>query len=287
MYIQIFRLCIYEYMWTTNLQQSDLRCLVSVGAFRIEREDELDDTNIYSMFAYVYIYTYLDCVHAYIYIQYTCSRVTSDGKSGSARSSLSKRTNDDDTYVHCVFACVCVYTSQLCILYILYLQQSDLRGPEPIGAFRIERENTLDDINIYSIFAYVYTYIQIVCMQIYVVQTCSNVTSEAQSLSARSGLSERTNSTRSPTAGSCVAPDISEACVNGGGVNEQALVCLSNREMVDASRRRPFHCKMTNNRLKPFFFKLCRPNVFSHLAAFNDNGLWFPSLHVSRSVLLQ
>ena len=30
---------------------------------------------------------------------------------------------------------------------------------------------------------------------------------------------------------------------------EQALVCLSNREIVDASRGCTFHCKMANNRL--------------------------------------
>jgi len=35
------------------------------------------------------------------------------------------------------------------------------------------------------------------------------------------------------------------------GRNEQALVCLSNREIVDASRGRTFHCKTANNR---FFF---------------------------------
>ena len=29
---------------------------------------------------------------------------------------------------------------------------------------------------------------------------------------------------------------------------EQALVCLSNREIVDASRGRPFHYKMANDR---------------------------------------
>jgi len=29
---------------------------------------------------------------------------------------------------------------------------------------------------------------------------------------------------------------------------EQALVCLSNREIVDASRERRFHCKIANNR---------------------------------------
>ena len=51
--------------------------------------------------------------------------------------------------------------------------------------------------------------------------------------------------------------------------NEQALVCLSNREIVDASRGRTFHCKMANNR---FGFKLFWPNLFSHLAAFNSNG---------------
>jgi len=31
-------------------------------------------------------------------------------------------------------------------------------------------------------------------------------------------------------------------------VYEQALVCLSDREIVDASRGRTFHCKMANNR---------------------------------------
>jgi len=31
-------------------------------------------------------------------------------------------------------------------------------------------------------------------------------------------------------------------------VNEQALVCLSNEEIVDASRGRTFHCEMANNR---------------------------------------
>jgi len=36
------------------------------------------------------------------------------------------------------------------------------------------------------------------------------------------------------------------------GAHEQALVCLSNREIVDASRGRTFHCKMANNR----FFSL-------------------------------
>jgi len=35
---------------------------------------------------------------------------------------------------------------------------------------------------------------------------------------------------------------------------EQALVFLSNREIVDASRGRTFHCKMANNRLITVFF---------------------------------
>jgi len=30
--------------------------------------------------------------------------------------------------------------------------------------------------------------------------------------------------------------------------HEQALVCLSNREIVDASRGCTFHCKLANNR---------------------------------------
>ena len=38
--------------------------------------------------------------------------------------------------------------------------------------------------------------------------------------------------------------------------NEQALVRLSNREIVDASRGHTFHCKMTNNRFFCFFFGL-------------------------------
>jgi len=38
--------------------------------------------------------------------------------------------------------------------------------------------------------------------------------------------------------------------------NEQALVCLFNREILDASRGRPLHCKMANNR--------CWPNLLSH-----------------------
>ena len=39
------------------------------------------------------------------------------------------------------------------------------------------------------------------------------------------------------------------------GVNtDQALVCLSNREIVDASRGCTFHCNMANNRLITVFF---------------------------------
>jgi len=37
-------------------------------------------------------------------------------------------------------------------------------------------------------------------------------------------------------------------------MHEQALGCLSNREIVDASRGRTFHCKMANNRLITVFF---------------------------------
>ena len=39
--------------------------------------------------------------------------------------------------------------------------------------------------------------------------------------------------------------------------NKQALVCLSNREMVDASRGCTFHCKMANNRLITVGFSNC------------------------------
>ena len=38
------------------------------------------------------------------------------------------------------------------------------------------------------------------------------------------------------------------ACPSAAGQYEQALVCLSNREIVDASRGRTFHCKTANNR---------------------------------------
>ena len=41
--------------------------------------------------------------------------------------------------------------------------------------------------------------------------------------------------------------------LNGGApssvLTEQALVCLSNREIVDASRGRTFHCKIANRRI--------------------------------------
>jgi len=53
------------------------------------------------------------------------------------------------------------------------------------------------------------------------------------------------------------------------GRHEQALVCLSKKEIVDASRGRTFHCKMAENRC---FLKLVLPNLFGHLAAFNYNG---------------
>ena len=59
--------------------------------------------------------------------------------------------------------------------------------------------------------------------------------------------------------------------------HEQALVCLSNREIVDASRWCTFHCKIANNRV---FLSLFWPNLFSHLAAFNYDGLCAPSLRV-------
>jgi len=38
---------------------------------------------------------------------------------------------------------------------------------------------------------------------------------------------------------------------------EQALVCLSNREIVDASRGSTFHCKMTNNSIITVLFSNC------------------------------
>jgi len=49
-------------------------------------------------------------------------------------------------------------------------------------------------------------------------------------------------------------------------LHEQAPVCLSNRETVDASRGRTFNCEMANNRV---FLLWVWPNLFSHLAAFN------------------
>jgi len=68
---------------------------------------------------------------------------------------------------------------------------------------------------------------------------------------------------------------------------EQALVCVSNREIVDASRGRTFNCEVAGNRFMAFLFLLCWPTLTSHLAAFNLNGLWAPSPHVSRWGLLQ
>ena len=40
--------------------------------------------------------------------------------------------------------------------------------------------------------------------------------------------------------------------------HEQALVCLSNREIVDASRGCTFHCKMANSR----FFSNCFGRIY-------------------------
>jgi len=62
-------------------------------------------------------------------------------------------------------------------------------------------------------------------------------------------------------------------------VYEQALVSLANQYILDASRDQPFHCKMANKR--DFLYLWC-PHVCSHLAAFNYNGHWLTSLHVSR-----
>ena len=39
--------------------------------------------------------------------------------------------------------------------------------------------------------------------------------------------------------------------------NEQALVCLYKREIVVASRGRPFHCKMANSRFITVVFSIC------------------------------
>ena len=41
------------------------------------------------------------------------------------------------------------------------------------------------------------------------------------------------------------------------GGPEQALVRRSNREIVDASRGRTFHCKIAKNRLRTVFFSNC------------------------------
>jgi len=48
--------------------------------------------------------------------------------------------------------------------------------------------------------------------------------------------------------------------------NEQALVCLSNREILDVSRGRPFHCKMANNHEEPYFSRIVWAYLFSHSA---------------------
>jgi len=62
-------------------------------------------------------------------------------------------------------------------------------------------------------------------------------------------------------------------------VNEQALVCLYNRENLDVRRGRLLNYKMANNH----FFSHCVGLIYlSHLAALNYNGLGFPSLHVNR-----
>jgi len=59
---------------------------------------------------------------------------------------------------------------------------------------------------------------------------------------------------------------------------EQALVRLSNREIVDATTRWPLHCTMANNRV---FLYLCWPNFINHLAAVNYNGHWTTDLGVN------
>jgi len=43
--------------------------------------------------------------------------------------------------------------------------------------------------------------------------------------------------------------------------HEQVLVCLSNREIVDASRGRTFYCKMANNRIITFFYNVGKIHV--------------------------
>ena len=66
-------------------------------------------------------------------------------------------------------------------------------------------------------------------------------------------------------------------------LNEQALVCLFNIDIVDASRGCTFHCKMANKGLITVFFSNLFGLVpFSHFAAFKYNGLCTPSLRVSR-----
>jgi len=68
-------------------------------------------------------------------------------------------------------------------------------------------------------------------------------------------------------------------CCDG---HEQALVCLSNREIVDASRGCIFHCKMaTYHSNQRFFLYFCGLIYLANLAVFKYNGLCTPSLQVS------
>ena len=43
----------------------------------------------------------------------------------------------------------------------------------------------------------------------------------------------------------------------GSGSHEQALVCLPNRDTVDASRGRTCHCEMATNRVITVVFSTC------------------------------
>ena len=70
-----------------------------------------------------------------------------------------------------------------------------------------------------------------------------------QSLPYRNTIARPLRNIRLPTD----PPVVCYTPYNIGDGNEQALVCLSNREIVDASRGRTFHCKMANNR----FFSNC------------------------------
>jgi len=45
-----------------------------------------------------------------------------------------------------------------------------------------------------------------------------------------------------------------DATLRQAEVHKQALVCLSNREIMDASRGRTCHCLMANNRIMTVFF---------------------------------